>query len=285
MNVDEEITPFFPLDDVNICQVEKTRLIDEPLFSNNWMSINSREFSMEIDDVGTFYACDGNVVEYSPVKNVTTASLELYLNGSVFGAILHQRKILPLHGSSFSIGSNGFILSGDSGVGKSSLTTAFCMNGCEFLTDDVTPILFKKEMAIILPCSDRIKLWDDSLGQLQKKSRDLKRITPGQDKFYYPISRTGSPNTLLRGIFIIELGDVESPLFEPILKPESIPSLQQQIYRYGFLAGMPDLKKEYFKKLLLLSQSVQVIKVTRPADISIEKMHQAIDNFLKSEWL
>jgi len=35
------------------------------------------------------------------------------------------------------------MICGDAGAGKSSLTASFCLEGAEFLTDDVTPLLFR----------------------------------------------------------------------------------------------------------------------------------------------
>ncbi|NBC04335.1 MAG: hypothetical protein GVY20_11600, partial [Bacteroidetes bacterium] len=181
MNQSENII-HFPLDDVEIHEVDKTREVQKPIYSNNWMSINPDEFSMTVENVGSFYAGGGNRIEYSPNEKADESSLELYMNGSIYGAILHQRQILPLHGSSFIYDKSGVMFCGDSGAGKSSLTTSFCLNGADFLTDDVTPILFKEEKPHIWPKSGKIKLWDDSLQQFKKEKRQLTKIRPEDEK-------------------------------------------------------------------------------------------------------
>jgi hypothetical protein len=285
MTLSDNHTPYFPLDDVEIRRVPKTRTIAEPLYTNNWMSINEREFFMQVKDAGTFYARDGKSVELSPVEQASTPTIELYLNGSVFGAVLHQRQILPIHGSSFAKGSKGFIISGESGAGKSSLTTAFCLNGNDFLTDDVTPIVFKNEAPQILPFSDRIKLWGDSLAQFQKKSESLKKITPDQEKFYYPVIRNHSEKIPLRALFIVEPKKVQKPEFRQLDKTLTIPALQHQIYRYGFLAGMPHLKAVYFHQLVSIGKQIPVIQIERPLKISISEMHNLMDEYIEKELL
>lgn len=68
------------------------------------------------------------------------------------------------------------MLCGESGAGKSLLTAAFCKDGCQFLTDDVTPIVFANERPYILPRSDKLKLCDDSLKQLEYPKEDLTQI-------------------------------------------------------------------------------------------------------------
>lgn len=156
----------FPLKDVIIKEVTTARKVDDPVYADGFWQMNQNEFSMQVEGVGSYYACNGNEVEYAPLPSATPESVELYLNGSVYGAVLHQRKILPLHGSCFIEQGMGVMLCGDSGSGKSSLTTAFCMNGAEFLTDDVTPIVFDNNKPFILSFSDRIKLWKHTLENL-----------------------------------------------------------------------------------------------------------------------
>ena len=285
MTLSDNHTPYFPLDDVEIRRVPTTQTIAEPLYANNWMSINKSEFSMQAEGAGTFYARDGKTVEFSPTEHASTPTIELYLNGSVFGAILHQRQILPIHGSSFAKGGKGFIISGESGAGKSSLTTSFCLNGDDFLTDDVTPIVFKNDKPQILPFSDRIKLWDDSLAQFQKKSESLKKITPYEEKFYYPVSRSHSEKIPLRALFIVEPKDVQKAEFRQLDKTLTIPALQNQIYRYGFLAGMPHLKAVYFHQLVSIGKQIPVIQIERPLKISISEMHYLMDEYIEKELL
>ena len=285
MTLSDNHTPYFPLDDVDVQRVPNTRTIAEPIYTNNWMSINEKEFFMQVEGAGRFYARDGKSVEFSPTEQASTPTIELYLNGSVFGAILHQRQILPIHGSSFAKGGKGFIISGESGAGKSSLTTAFFLNGDDFLTDDVTPIVFKNDKPQILPFSDRIKLWDDSLAQFQKKSESLKKITPYEEKFYYPVSRSHSEKIPLRALFIVEPKEVQKPEFRQLDKTLTIPALQNQIYRYGFLAGMPHLKAVYFHQLVSIGKQIPVIQIERPLKISISEMHNLMDDYIEKELL
>src|SRR5690554_6679524 len=155
----------FPLPDVNIKETEVIRAVKMPLISTDNLQLNQNEFYMQIDGVGKFYACNGKEIEFNPEPDASQSSVELYLNGSVYGAILHQRMILPLHGSSFVWKEHSVLLCGESGAGKSSLTAGFCFSGAEFLTDDVTPIKIENHKPVIIPLSDRIKLWNDSLIQ------------------------------------------------------------------------------------------------------------------------
>jgi len=91
----------FPLDDVRIGIVSARREVLAPSYSDDYYILNQHEFSMDVPGVAFFCASRGREVSIVPYPDADTASIELYLNGSVYGAVLHQRKILPLHGSSF----------------------------------------------------------------------------------------------------------------------------------------------------------------------------------------
>jgi hypothetical protein len=199
----------FPVGDILPRKVSKVRRVSDPVYADSSLMISQHEFSMEVEKVGSFYACNGSEVEYTPAKGATRASLELYLNGSVYGAILHQRGILPLHGSSFAWHGSGIMLCGESGAGKSSLTAAFCMAGAEFLTDDVTPIVICDGKPFILPLSDCIKLWKDSLLQLNREKSGLTAICPGQEKYYFPMEKGNHRSFPLHRVFIIEVTEDE----------------------------------------------------------------------------
>lgn len=280
-------SPSFPLDDVTIRKVAKPRQPAEPLYTNHWMKISKTEFFMRVDHVGQFYAARGNEVEYAPEKNTTKEAIELYLNGSVYGAILHQRNILPIHGSSFIFKNRGVMVCGPSGAGKSSLTTSFCLAGSEFLTDDVTPLVFPDENKTphILPFSDRIKLWDDSLEQLALENSTLPPISPGEKKYYYTLKKKKVAPYPLHAIFMIEPGNSGRAGFEPLPRTRIIPALRDEIYRLEFLTVLPRAESEYFQQLVSVSRFVKAVRVSRPDEIPIETMRQHLEDYIETELL
>jgi hypothetical protein len=266
------MNPKFPLDDVTIRRVETPRIVTSPLYVDSTWQISQHEFAMQVEGVGSFYACNGKDVEYAPSEDATQASVELYLNGSVYGAILHQRNILPIHGSSFIWNGKGIMLCGESGAGKSSLTAAFCMAGAQFLTDDVTPIVIIAGKPEILPLSDRIKLWDDSLQQLNQEKSCLTPITFVGEKYYFPMEKGLHQSYPLYRIFIIEPAAVDTIETYFLKGVESFAALRNEVYRWEYLSAMPDTETRYLEKLLIISRDVLVMRVRRPAGISIEEM-------------
>ena len=270
----------FPLADVAVRKVSEPRRVSGPLCSESYWQMNQREFAMQVDGVGNFYACDGSEVEYAPADGAGKNEIELYLNGSVYGAILHQRKILPLHGSSFRYKGVTVLVCGDTGAGKSSLTAAFCLEGAEFLTDDVTPVILKEGTPYILALSDRMKLWGDTLRQLEKEVDGLKNIYRRTDKYYLPMERARGdffrPDLVLM-VEVKEKGPVE---FGEISGTDRFAVLRGEIYRPEYLRGMPENEPLYFRVLLKLADRTRMIRITRPAGIRISDMHSSINEYL-----
>lgn len=273
--------PKFPLADVILREVTATRRVTDPAYADDFWQISQTEFAMQVEGVGDFYACHGREAEYAPAPQATLASIELFLNGSVYGAILHQRNILPMHGSSFVWNNEGIMLCGDSGAGKSSLTAAFCIAGAQFLTDDVTPIVFTGGIPQVMPLSDRIKLRDDSLDQLAQERSHLTEIRPGESKYYFPMKQEVKETFALNRILVIipeETSDVE---FIPLRGIEAFTVLRNEVYRFEYLEAMPGSEISYLEKLLGMVRRVKVEKIVRPRDITIQDMAGYINQYMK----
>jgi hypothetical protein len=266
----------FPLDDVTIEQAQVRRKISEALYNDAFYSLNQDEFSMDVKEVAWFYASGGNYISIVEYPGAAGNSVELYLNGSVYGAILHQRKILPLHGSCFSYEGSGIMICGDTGAGKSSLTASFCLDGAVFLTDDITPLLFKEGKPFIWALSARIKLWSDTLKQLEQGEGGLQRVDPGWEKYYYPMQETGGNASRLDQVYILEIKKTEAVEFEELSGSLKFSALRNEIYRPEYLKGMPENEPVYFKNLIDISNNVEVIKVKRPMEMRVQELMRLV---------
>jgi hypothetical protein len=271
----------FPLPDVKIEITNLKKVVEFPLYDDGFFRLNQNEFSMDVEDVGWFYASNGNYISMVLHPQATNATIELYLNGSTYGAILHQRKIMPMHGSCFVFDNRGIMLCGESGAGKSSLTAAFCLNGSSFLTDDVTPILFSNNNPIIWAMSDRIKLWDDSLLQLNQSKDLLIRIDPETEKFYFPLNSYEQSTFILNHVFLIEIHEKSDIVFQEVKGAEKVTALRNEIYRLEYLQGMPENEGFYFDRLVEISKNIRITKLYRPMDIPIERTKNKLMAYLQ----
>jgi len=252
----------FPIDSVQL--TIDADYIAAPLYSISRLQINEAEFAITVDGVATYRVKDGCKIWVSPHKGADQSTVQLFLNGSVFGAVLHQRGIIPFHGCSFEYEGKIIMICGRSGVGKSSVTAAFCQKGAHFINDDITPVSIDGSSITITPIRSQMKLWDDSLKVLKIENKDLKNIRPSIQKFYVPFSNTYESKLCLNTIVV--MGTHERDNYE-VSRPTGVEKydlLRKNTYRKLYLRGMPQTAKNYFKQLLKLTETIEVIQILRP---------------------
>jgi hypothetical protein len=272
----------FPLKDVIFCQQASTSRVKAPLLSSASWQVSRNEFAMQMEGVGDFYARDGRYVEFAPLEGSDPEWVRLCLNGRVLVALLHQRRIISFHGSSFINNGSGIMITGETGSGKSSLTASFALNGDGFLTDDLTPVIFRKSHPYIRPFNGAIKLSDDSIKQLNIGSHRLTRAETGTGKHYlYPFQ--SSPEDFpLHIIFKIEIAGINAPEFHLPSPAERFSLLRSEICAWEMLAGMPETEADYLHQLLQIVRQVKFVRVVRPFEIEIQKLHKAMADYLKT---
>ena len=271
----------FPLQDVTVSQVTETNSVNNPVLEDGFVAINQNQFQLKVSGLATYFATNGKEIQVAPEPGADPAHVNLYLQGSVFGAILHQRKILPLHGSSFSWQGKGICICGETLAGKSSLTTSFCLEGGGLLADDVTPIRMLDGQPIILPRSGRVKLWKDSMEALGLDTVNLETTGSGEPKYHQPLPQPGDKNTPLTHIIVLETGAVNHMIHETLSGVAAFTALRNQIYRWEYLPAMPETEAAYLQQLINISKTIPITKVSRPENIAIKETKNYFRSIIK----
>lgn len=269
--------------DVTVALVEATGVVQNPVYSTENLQVSQREFSLTVPSVGSFFVRDSREVEFSVLPEADEDWVRLYLNGQVLVALLHQRKIINFHASSFVYAGRGVMILGETGAGKTSLTVAFALNGAGFLSDDMTPVLFKDSAPYIWPLNRDIKLREDTVTQLGISRDRLKNAERGTGKQYLDVSRVNVSDYPLHTILKIETGDISKVEFHEPAAAEKFSLLRSEICSWEILAGMPETEASYLQQLLNIVEQVRFVRVIRPADIEIRKIHEAVRGYLLSQ--
>jgi len=238
--------------------------LSNPRLSFPHLQVDEQDFIMNINHVASFRVRDGNQVYIHPHENADSASIQLFLNGSILGAVLHQQRILPFHGCAFEYNGKGILICGHSGTGKSSVTAAFCQNGGRFINDDITPVRINGQGTNVIPIKTKIKLWDDSLLKLKIANNNLEMIRPSIHKFYLPPGESSSAELQLDHIFILCKHHKDGFEVNKLNGMVKYNALRNQIYRKMYLKGMPETEKTYFKQLFKLAGTVRATQILRP---------------------
>lgn len=269
-----------PLSGVIVRECASPRTVASPAYTGEDFCVSKDEFSLEAREIGRFYARGGSEVEYSVYPGADEGWVRLYLNGQVTVALLHQRGIITFHASSFVHAGRGVMVLGESGAGKSSLTASFSLGGAGFLTDDVTPVQFQDSQPVIRSLQESIRIRKNTVEQLNVSSELLREAETGTGKQYVNVGRVGDGAFPLGVILTIEIGDVRKPVFDDPSPAKKFALLRSEICMSEILAGMPETEAAYLQQLVQMIEQVPFVRVVRPEEIRIAKLHEAVELYL-----
>jgi hypothetical protein len=208
--------------------------------------------------------------------------IRLFLITANFGALLHQRNVVPLHAGGFLLDGQAVLFAGDSGAGKSTTTAAFREKGYTLVADDVGVVsLNERNVPMVEPGVPFIKLWKESLDLLDKEAVKKNRIREDIEKYYVPITDIIQEAVPIKRIYFLEKS---ATLTEPIIKDlsaiETVHHLRIGTYRYYYLIGLGG-EKQHFKISFSLGQRNLVKHLTRPEQYPVDKLVAFIEKDLK----
>jgi ABC-type dipeptide/oligopeptide/nickel transport system ATPase component len=181
------------------------------------------------------------------------------------GAILMQRKILPIHGSAVAIDGKAYAIVGDSGAGKSTLASAFLKRGYKLMSDDVIPVTLNNEhIPIVTPSYPQQKLWLESLNHFEMDSNNYQPLIVREDKFAVPVQDQFITEQLpLAGVFELIKGENDEIDIKPIPSLQRFYKLYHHTYRNFFIqkSGLMDW---HFNTSAKMIKKIEFFQLRRP---------------------
>lgn len=223
------------------------------------------EVDVEVRGVAQFVASGGSCIRFAPDPAARPEDVRLYLTGTIFGVLLHQRGIVPLHASCVSIDGTGVAFAGASGSGKSTLVAALLQRGATFVSDDIcafTPV--RNGEFRVWPGARRIKLDDAGVAAVDGSLSELEAAGGGRGKYHVPVSArsTGSSAVPLSRVYLLAFGEGAARL-ERLDGLDAISALVDETYVLSFAAAL-GLTSQIFKKVAELSRTLTVCRLIRP---------------------
>jgi hypothetical protein len=223
------------------------------------------EFFLCVDSVARYGVRNGCRIAVDPAPGAREEEILIFLMGSAFGALLHQRNILVLHAGAVAVKHHGVIFAGPSGIGKSTLAAGFHKRGYPFLADDVCAVAGAGDMPCVVPGFPRLKLWGDVLKKLDTGKEDLKSIrwTGGLEKYFLPVESIHKTPIPLKSVFVLEKSHEDAIGVTALSGSDKIDALIRNTYRLGFLNGQGG-RKEHFRQCAQVAARSAVYGVLRP---------------------
>ena len=233
--------------------------------------------------IGRYLIRHGREIVIDPTPTATESEVRVFLLGSAWGALLHQRGILPLHASTVQVGDHCVAFAGVSGAGKSSLAAHLHERGYPLVGDDICPVRFLPGCgAVAFRGFPRLKLWADSMKALGRDATAYSQPRTELEKYELPTDRyTTEPFEPLRRLYLLCKTRDRSPAgIQPVDGPDRLQALLAHTYRFRYLEGF-DLKEEHFKTCAVVLSSISIFRLWRPWNLS--QMAETI-GWLEEHW-
>ncbi|MEA3317550.1 MAG: hypothetical protein U9R54_06295, partial [Bacteroidota bacterium] len=239
--------------------------------------IAKNEFLLKVDNVAKFLVRDGKTIIVDKLEEAGDNEVNLFLLGSAMGALIHQREMLPIHGSTIKLKDKSVIFSGVSGAGKSSISAYFVKKGYKIVADDISVVSSQNDKNYVSPGFPRIKLWEDVSNNLNIETKDSLRIRPSINKFGVNVSDSFyNKDAEVDKIIIINIKNSPGFEIEKLKGIEKFNALKNNTYRFNFANGLQ--KKQalfgFYSKFL---QNIEIYRLSRPRQpLMIDKLYEFI---------
>ena len=222
---------------------------------------------LRVDGVARYLITEGKHIRIDPDPTTDETDIRVFLLGSAFGALLHQRRDLVLHGSAIDWEGEAVVFLVISGMGKSTTANAFRKRGHAVLTDDLCVVRAGPDGRMqAYPGFPQSKLWLDSLQKLDFSAEGLARIRHKIEKRAVPLGADFSTSPLpLKKLYHLGAHNEDGFLLLPSAGPQKFHLLKQNTYRFGYLAGVEG-KIGHFQQVIQLAHQVPLVIAIRPRD-------------------
>jgi hypothetical protein len=221
---------------------------------------------LNIPGAGRYLVRSGCEILVEPDATGSAKNLRLYLLGSVLGAILHQRGLLPLHSNAVEVSGRALAFTGPSGAGKSTMAAWFHDNGYNVLADDVCVVTSSDEgVPQAQPGIPRLRLWRDALVSSGRNAQDHEHAFDDADKYNVRtrLSDTRSPIPM-GAIYVLDEPNSGAP--EPTISRltgiEAVDALVANTYRGSYVRVLGATQR-HLMQCIQLARAVPIFRMER----------------------
>lgn len=170
--------------------------VKEILVNDNQVCVRGKDIFFR-NYAGFFEARLGNEIFYEEHEGVNEAVAKEFVMGNVMALLFLERGLNVIHGAAVRYRDKTIIISGNSGAGKSTVTTELIRRGAKLITDDQAVISFENGEPVIIPGYPSQKLCEDAARRNELEIDELVKVDdtknkyaiPRIDSFYSEISR------------------------------------------------------------------------------------------------
>lgn len=241
-------------------------------------------FLLKVDHIAKYLVSAGSKITVEAFPGAQEEDIRLFLLGSVFGAVIHQRGLFPLHASAIKVNSQCVVFCGASGTGKSTTAKAFIKQGYHLHSDDICVVSTGSNgIPMAYPGYPRLKLWEDALEKIGMDAASYSRVRRVLDKFTVPVTDRFNHEPLpIKKIYVLAPWNREDIEINELTGMEKFNVLKNHTYRFRFVEGLAN-QVSHFKTVGAVGRQIPLARVQRPRRLFLlEELADMLKNdFLK----
>lgn len=260
--------------DVEICIGEVPGDIGPQTHATPFLQVaRSGACRFEVSAVAAYLIEEGRRITIAPHIAPDAPDVRVFLFGTAFGVLCHQRGLLPLHASCVSIGGRAVAVAGASGAGKSTLALALARRGHPVLSDDVCVVDWRAPGGpLVLPSAPRLRLWREALDSFAISPDGLERSRPDMEKYHLDYGAAfqlqPQPQPLAVLYHLKETGLPRDQGFHPLTGVAAVEVIGDNVYRRRPAIRMADGVRALFLATTRVATTVRVAALHRPDDLA-----------------
>jgi hypothetical protein len=223
---------------------------------------------LAIPRVASYWVEGGRRVIVEPRLPREAPAIRLFLLGTVLAILCYQRGLVPLHASAVEVPGGALLVSGRSGLGKSTLAATLVARGHRLIADDVCVLdIDAGDEPLIRPVLPRLKLWQDAAQAMAIPTDGLEQVRDEALKFSLPVEESRFRSGPVRAAHIVLLQSRSSPISATPLAPLAAIERGQLFYRRRLAEALGG-RALLFRARIALGRSVPITEVSRPDDLA-----------------
>lgn len=218
------------------------------------------------------FTIKNNEIIINPNTNLDLNYIKFLLFGYGFSILLYLKGRLVLHANAVDMDNSAVVISGVSGIGKSTLSFAFHKKGYKLLCDDVLSMDIGKKFQTVYPSFPRIKLWPDVIENFGEDSGMIPKIHDKTSKRFYNVSGNFSDiEKQIRAIYFIKVtGNIKIKEMNP---QKALMELIKSSYCYKLLDNHEIAEN--------LSQCSAIVNKVPVKMLEVEKSYKSLNKLVE----
>ncbi|MDR3527387.1 MAG: hypothetical protein P4L57_08900 [Rhizomicrobium sp.] len=251
--------------DVTVREAPVPEALEEHEASGPSWAMAGCRFLLRIPDVARFLVSEGRDIAFETENGTSAEDVAIFLCGTVFGILLHQRGLIVLHASAVRVGDKAVLFCGPSGAGKSTLAAALVNRGYPLMTDDFC-VVAMAGTPTVQSDGRQLKLWAQAIDNLDMEAQRGQAVRNKLEKFYVEPGKAFDTPLSLGALYALR--ETRPPLESGIERPNIVDAaliLRRNAYRPLLVQRMGQ-KADYFHAAATIANKAGIFHLTRALD-------------------